>query len=177
MLAQSLGRLGQHTHPFGRFVHDLRRGAKERLFNELTHDRFLLEYDSPRAGGFAPLRFVPEGKTVVLGLVSTKVPQLETIDELKRRIDEAARYVPLEQLALSPQCGFASEFVGNLISEDDQKRKLEVVVETARQVWSCGSAASLVMSICRFGTARERPSTTASTMTGDRNASRISRAT
>jgi 5-methyltetrahydropteroyltriglutamate--homocysteine methyltransferase len=107
----------------------------ERLFNELPHDRFLLEYDSPRAGGFEPLRHVPKGKIVVLGLVSTKVPALETVDELKRRIDAAAKYVPLEQLALSPQCGFASDATGNLISEDDQKRKLERVVETARQIW------------------------------------------
>src|SRR5579862_7527535 len=107
----------------------------ERLFNSLAHDRFLLEYDSPRAGSFAPLRFVPRGKTVVLGLVSTKVPQLESIDDLKRRIEEAARYLPLEQLALSPQCGFASEFIGNLVSQDDQQRKLERVVEVARQVW------------------------------------------
>ena len=107
----------------------------ERLFNELPHDRFLLEYDSPRAGGFEPLRHVPKGKIVVLGLVSTKVPELESIDDLKRRIDAAAKFIPLEQLALSPQCGFASDVVGNLISEDDQKRKLERVVETARQVW------------------------------------------
>jgi 5-methyltetrahydropteroyltriglutamate--homocysteine methyltransferase len=107
----------------------------EMLFNELNHDRFLLEYDTPRAGSFEPLRFVPRGKTVVLGLVSTKVPQLETVDDLKRRIEAAGRYVAVEQLALSPQCGFASEFVGNLVSEDDQKRKLELVVETARQVW------------------------------------------
>jgi 5-methyltetrahydropteroyltriglutamate--homocysteine methyltransferase len=107
----------------------------ERLFNELPHDRFLLEYDSPRAGGFEPLRYVPKGRIVVLGLVSTKVPELESVDDLKRRIDEAAKFVPLEQLALSPQCGFASDVVGNLISEDDQKRKLERVVETARQVW------------------------------------------
>ena len=107
----------------------------ERLFNELNHDRFLLEYDSARAGTFAPLRFVPKGKVVVLGLVSTKVPKMETIDELKRRIDEAANYVSLGQLAISPQCGFASDVAGNLISEDDQKRKLEIVVETARQVW------------------------------------------
>ncbi len=107
----------------------------ETLFNELGHDRFLLEYDTPRAGSFEPLRFVPRGKMVVLGLVSTKVAQLETIDDLKRRIDEAGRYLALEQLALSPQCGFASEFVGNLVSEDDQKRKLELIVETARQVW------------------------------------------
>jgi 5-methyltetrahydropteroyltriglutamate--homocysteine methyltransferase len=107
----------------------------ERLFNELPHDRFLLEYDSPRAGSFAPLRFMPKGKVVVLGLISTKVPLLEPVDELKRRIDEAAKYVPLEYLALSPQCGFGSDAVGNLIGEDDQKRKLELMVETARQVW------------------------------------------
>jgi len=107
----------------------------ERLFNELPHQRFLLEYDSPRAGSFAPLRFVPRDKIVVLGLVSTKVPRLEPVDELKRRIDEAAKFVPLENLALSPQCGFGSDVVGNLVSEDDQKRKLERVVETARQVW------------------------------------------
>jgi 5-methyltetrahydropteroyltriglutamate--homocysteine methyltransferase len=107
----------------------------ERLFNELPHDRFLLEYDTPRAGGFEPLRFVPKGKIVVLGLVSTKVPELESVDDLKRRIDAATKYVGLEQLALSPQCGFASDVVGNLISEEDQKRKLERVVETAHQVW------------------------------------------
>jgi len=107
----------------------------ERLFNALPHDRFLLEYDSPRAGSFAPLRFVPKGKVVVLGLVSTKVPELETVDALKRRIDEAAKILPLDQLAISPQCGFASDVVGNLLSADEQKRKLERVVETARQVW------------------------------------------
>ena len=107
----------------------------EMLFTELRHDRLLLEYDSPRAGTFAPLRFVPKGKVVVLGLVSTKVPDIETVEDLKRRIDTASKYLPLEQLAISPQCGFASDVVGNLVSEDDQKRKLEVVVETARQVW------------------------------------------
>jgi 5-methyltetrahydropteroyltriglutamate--homocysteine methyltransferase len=107
----------------------------EKLFSELRHDRLLLEYDSPRAGSFEPLRFVPKGKIVVLGLVSTKVPEIEKIEDLKRRIDQATQYIPLEQLAISPQCGFASDVVGNLISEDDQKRKLEVVVETARQVW------------------------------------------
>jgi len=107
----------------------------ERLFDELPHDRFLLEYDSPRAGSFAPLRFVPKGRVVVLGLVSTKVPEMEKIDDLKRRIDEAAKILPLDQLAISPQCGFASDVVGNLLSPDDQKRKLELVVETARQVW------------------------------------------
>ncbi len=107
----------------------------ERLLTELAHDRFLFEYDTPRAGSFEPLRFLPKGKVVVLGLVSTKVPQLEKIDDLKRRIDEAGKYVALEQLAISPQCGFSSDVVGNLISEDDQKRKLEVVIEAARQVW------------------------------------------
>jgi 5-methyltetrahydropteroyltriglutamate--homocysteine methyltransferase len=107
----------------------------ERLLSELNHDRFLFEYDTPRAGGFEPLRFLPAGKVVVLGLVSTKVPQLEKIDDLKRRIDAAGKYASLEQLAISPQCGFSSDVVGNLISEDDQKRKLEIVVETARQVW------------------------------------------
>jgi 5-methyltetrahydropteroyltriglutamate--homocysteine methyltransferase len=108
----------------------------ERLFSELPHDRFLLEYDSPRAGSFAPLRFLPKGKVAVLGLVSTKVPEMENIDALKRRIDEAAKVIPLEQLAISPQCGFASDVVGNLITPDEQKRKLEIVVETARQVWN-----------------------------------------
>ncbi len=107
----------------------------ERLFNELPHQRFLLEYDTERAGSFAPLRYVPKGRVVVLGLVSTKVPELETLDTLKRRIGEASRYIPLDQLAISPQCGFASDVVGNLLSADDQKRKLERVVETARQVW------------------------------------------
>jgi 5-methyltetrahydropteroyltriglutamate--homocysteine methyltransferase len=108
----------------------------ERLSNELPHQRFLLEYDSPRAGSFAPLRYVPKEKLVVLGLVSTKVPELETADTLVRRIEEAAKYVPLERLAISPQCGFGSDVVGNLVSEDDQKRKLERVVEVARRVWT-----------------------------------------
>ena len=108
----------------------------ERLFTELPYQRFLLEYDSPRAGSFAPLRFLPKDKVVVLGLVSTKVPELEPADALARRIDEAAKVVPLERLAISPQCGFGSDVVGNLISEDDQKRKLERVVEVARRVWT-----------------------------------------
>ncbi len=107
----------------------------EQLFTALPHQRFLLEYDSPRAGNFAPLRFVPKGRVVVLGLVSTKVPALESVDDLRRRIDEAAQYVPVDGLALSPQCGFASSVEGNLLGEDDQKRKLERVVETARLVW------------------------------------------
>jgi 5-methyltetrahydropteroyltriglutamate--homocysteine methyltransferase len=106
----------------------------EELFPRLDVDAFLLEYDSDRAGGFEPLRLVPRGKMVVLGLVTTKEPKLESQDALRRRIDEAARYVPLENLALSPQCGFASVAAGNLLSIDDQWRKLELVVETARKV-------------------------------------------
>jgi len=107
----------------------------ERVFGRLDFDRFLLEYDTARAGGFEPLRFVPRGKTVVLGLISTKVPQLESPDDLLRRIDEASRYVPVERLALSPQCGFASVAAGNEISFDDQRRKLDLLVGTARRVW------------------------------------------
>jgi 5-methyltetrahydropteroyltriglutamate--homocysteine methyltransferase len=107
----------------------------ERLFNELPHQRFLLEYDTPRAGSFASLRFVPKGKTIVLGLITTKQPQLEKVDELRKRIDQASKYISVDQLAISPQCGVASDVVGNLISADDQKRKLETLVETARQVW------------------------------------------
>jgi 5-methyltetrahydropteroyltriglutamate--homocysteine methyltransferase len=107
----------------------------ERLFNELPHNRFLLEYDTPRAGSFEPLRFVPKGSVVVLGLVSTKVAELEPLDALKRRIDEASEFIPLDQLAVSPQCGFASDVVGNLLSPDDQRRKLERVAEVARAVW------------------------------------------
>ncbi len=98
-------------------------------------DGFFLEYDSARAGGFAPLRFVPKGKKVVLGLVSTKKAELEDPDELKRRIEAASRYVPLENLCLSPQCGFASSEVGNRLTEEDEKRKLELVVRVAEEVW------------------------------------------
>jgi 5-methyltetrahydropteroyltriglutamate--homocysteine methyltransferase len=107
----------------------------EKLFGTLDVDVFLLEYESERAGTFEPLRFVPRGKNVVLGLVSSKVPELESKDQLKRRIAEASKYVPLENLAVSPQCGFASTMEGNLLSEDDQWRKLELVVDTAREVW------------------------------------------
>jgi len=107
----------------------------ERLFQGLHHQRFLLEYDSDRAGGFEPLRFVPPAKTAVLGLITTKVPQLESVDELRRRIEQAATFLPLDQLALSPQCGFASGLPGNLLSEDDQWRKLDVMMETVRVVW------------------------------------------
>jgi 5-methyltetrahydropteroyltriglutamate--homocysteine methyltransferase len=107
----------------------------EKAFTKLNVDRFLLEYDTDRAGGFEPLRFMPKGKMVVLGLISSKLPQLESQDELRRRIDEAAKYVPIENLALSPQCGFASTAPGNLLTWDEQRRKLELVVETARKVW------------------------------------------
>jgi 5-methyltetrahydropteroyltriglutamate--homocysteine methyltransferase len=107
----------------------------ERLFGQLNVDRFLLEYDSERAGGFEPLRFVPRGKTVVLGLVTTKSGQLESQDTLLRRIEEASQYVALDDLALSPQCGFASTMPGNPLTEDEERRKLELVVETARKAW------------------------------------------
>jgi 5-methyltetrahydropteroyltriglutamate--homocysteine methyltransferase len=108
----------------------------EVLFNELAVDGYFLEYDDERSGDFSPLRFVPKGKIVVLGLVTTKVGQLESKDDLKRRIDEAARYVPLEQLALSPQCGFSSTVHGNEIARESQAAKLRLVVETAREVWT-----------------------------------------
>lgn len=107
----------------------------EKAFNLLEVDAFLLEYDTERAGDFSPLRFMPEGKRVVLGLVSTKTPRLESKDELKRRIAEAARYVPLERLALSPQCGFASHRRGTTLTAADQEAKLRLVVETAAEVW------------------------------------------
>src|SRR5262245_38183422 len=107
----------------------------ETVFNRLKVDAFFLEYDTERAGGFEPLRFVPKGKKVVLGLVSSKVPELEAEENLKRQIDTAAKYVPFENLCLSPQCGFSSTHHGNNVSQDDQWRKLERVVEVARDVW------------------------------------------
>ncbi len=110
-------------------------GIAERLFSGLAHGRLLLEYDTARAGSFAPLRYVPAGKVVVLGLVTTKAGELEDADALARRIDEAARYVPLDRLALSPQCGFASDIAGNLLTEDAQWHKLELVRDVARRVW------------------------------------------
>ncbi|HWH42178.1 MAG TPA: hypothetical protein VNU21_20155 [Usitatibacter sp.] len=105
------------------------------LFNELKVDGYFLEYDDARSGGFGPLRFVPKGKTVVLGLVTTKVGDLESKDLIKHRIDEATRYVPLEQLCLSPQCGFSSTVHGNEIAQESQARKLGLIVETASEVW------------------------------------------
>jgi 5-methyltetrahydropteroyltriglutamate--homocysteine methyltransferase len=107
----------------------------EALFNDLEVDGFFLEYDDARSGGFEPLRFVPPGKRVVLGLVTTKRGALESKDELKRRIDEAARFVPLEQLCLSPQCGFASTVEGNALTYDEEVAKLRLIVETAAEVW------------------------------------------
>ena len=107
----------------------------EQLFNEIRVDRLLLEYDTPRAGSFAPLRFVPADKTVVLGLITTKEPEVESADLLTRRIEEAARYAPLDRLALSPQCGFASVFAGNLITAEAQRAKLELLGRVAREVW------------------------------------------
>jgi 5-methyltetrahydropteroyltriglutamate--homocysteine methyltransferase len=108
----------------------------EKLFSELDVDLFVLEYESERAGTFEPLRFVPRDKGVVLGLVSSKVPELESAPHLRRRIEEASRHVPLENLALSPQCGFASTLEGNLLTEEEQWRKLQLVVDTAREVWA-----------------------------------------
>jgi 5-methyltetrahydropteroyltriglutamate--homocysteine methyltransferase len=107
----------------------------EALLAEMNLDAFFLEYDDDRSGDFRPLRFLKPGKIVVLGLVTTKFGELETKDSLKRRIDEAAKYVPLEQLCLSPQCGFSSTVHGNNIAVEDQRRKLELVLETAREVW------------------------------------------
>ena len=107
----------------------------EKLFGRLNVDAFLLEYESERAGTFEPLRFVPPGKTVVLGLVSSKLAELESEDQLARRIEEASKYVPLENLAISPQCGFASTMEGNLLTEDQQWQKLKLVIDTARRVW------------------------------------------
>jgi methionine synthase II (cobalamin-independent) len=132
-LAMHLCRGNNRSHWYAEGGYD---EIAERLFSRMAVDRFLLEYDDARSGSFEPLRFVPKGKAVVLGLVSSKLAQLEDPDELARRIDEAARHVPLENLALSPQCGFASTMEGNLLTEDEQWAKLRLVVETARRVWS-----------------------------------------
>ncbi|HEX5421500.1 MAG TPA: 5-methyltetrahydropteroyltriglutamate--homocysteine S-methyltransferase [Gammaproteobacteria bacterium] len=107
----------------------------EILFDELAVDGFFLEYDDERSGDFAPLRFVPKSKAVVLGLVTSKRGELEEADTVMRRVEEAARYLPLEQLCLSPQCGFASASEGNLLTEDDEKRKLALIVELAERIW------------------------------------------
>jgi 5-methyltetrahydropteroyltriglutamate--homocysteine methyltransferase len=131
-LAMHLCRGNNRSHWYAEGGYD---EVAEELFGSVRVDRFLLEYDDARSGSFEPLRFVPRGKAVVLGLVSSKLPRLEDPDELRRRIDEAARYVPLEDLALSPQCGFASTMEGNLLTEDEQWAKLRLVAETARRVW------------------------------------------
>jgi 5-methyltetrahydropteroyltriglutamate--homocysteine methyltransferase len=131
-LAMHLCRGNNRSHWYAEGGYD---EIAERLFSRMRVDRFLLEYDDARSGSFEPLRFVPKGKAVVLGLVSSKLPALESPDALARRVDEAARYLPLEDLALSPQCGFASTMEGNLLSEDEQWAKLRLVVETARRVW------------------------------------------
>jgi 5-methyltetrahydropteroyltriglutamate--homocysteine methyltransferase len=107
----------------------------EALFGQLGVDGFFLEYDDPRSGDFSPLRFAPADKIVVLGLVTTKRGTLESKDDLKRRIDEASRYVPLEQICLSPQCGFSSTVEGNSLTYDEEVAKLQLVVETAQEVW------------------------------------------
>ena len=104
-------------------------------FNEIDIDAYFMEYDSDRAGGFEPLRFVPKGKTVVLGLVTSKSGKLESKDEQKRRIDQASKYISLDQLCLSPQCGFASTEEGNILAEDEQWAKLRMIVELADEVW------------------------------------------
>lgn len=131
-LAMHLCRGNNRSHWYAEGGYD---AIAERLFHELAVDRFLLEYDDERSGTFEPLRLVPKNKTVVLGLVSSKRPELEQKADLLRRINEAARFIPLDQLAISPQCGFASTMEGNLLTEDQQWAKLQLVVDTAREVW------------------------------------------
>ncbi len=132
ILAIHLCRGNNRSHWYAEGGYD---AIAEKMFNQLRVDRFLLEYDDARSGTFEPLRFVPRGKIVVLGLVSSKLSQLEDAATLKRRIEEASRYLPLENLALSPQCGFASMMEGNLLTEEQQWAKLWLVSDTARQVW------------------------------------------
>jgi 5-methyltetrahydropteroyltriglutamate--homocysteine methyltransferase len=131
-LAIHLCRGNSRSHWYAEGGYD---AVAEKLFGTLDVDRFLLEYDDPRSGTFEPLRFIPRDKTVVLGLISSKVAQLENRDDVVKRIHEAAKYFPLENLALSPQCGFASTLDGNLLTEEEQWAKLHLVVDTARRVW------------------------------------------
>jgi 5-methyltetrahydropteroyltriglutamate--homocysteine methyltransferase len=131
-LAMHLCRGNNRSHWYAEGGYD---SIAEKLFGSMAVDRFLLEYDDERSGTFEPLRLVPRDKTVVLGLISSKKPQLENADLIARRIDEASRYFPLESLAISPQCGFASTMEGNLLSEDEQWAKLRLVVEAAKRVW------------------------------------------
>jgi methionine synthase II (cobalamin-independent) len=107
----------------------------ETAFSKLSVDGFFLEFDTERAGGFEPLRYIPKGKKVVLGLVSSKVPQLEAKDQLKRRIEQASKFVPLENLCISPQCGFSSTHHGNNLTEEEERAKLRLCIDTAREVW------------------------------------------
>jgi 5-methyltetrahydropteroyltriglutamate--homocysteine methyltransferase len=132
-LAMHLCRGNNRSHWYAEGGYD---AIAEKLFTTMDVDRFLLEYDDDRSGTFEPLRFIPKNKTVVLGLVSSKRARLENADVLAERIKEASRYFPLENLALSPQCGFASTMEGNLLTEDEQWAKLRLVAETARRVWS-----------------------------------------
>ncbi|MGH7987985.1 MAG: 5-methyltetrahydropteroyltriglutamate--homocysteine S-methyltransferase [Candidatus Binataceae bacterium] len=131
-LAMHICRGNNQSHWTAEGGYDL---VADTLFNQINVDSYFLEYDTPRAGGFAPLKYVPKNKSVVLGLVSTKFPELESKDDLKRRIDEAARYIALDQLCLSPQCGFASTAPGNKITVEQQAAKLRLVVEVAGEVW------------------------------------------
>ncbi|MGH9690366.1 MAG: cobalamin-independent methionine synthase II family protein [Candidatus Acidiferrales bacterium] len=133
LLAIHLCRGNNRSHWYAEGGYD---AIAEKLFTTMAVDRFLLEYDDPRSGTFEPLRFVPRNKMVVLGLISSKLPQPENADLLVRRVHEASKYIPLENLALSPQCGFASTMEGNLLTEDEQWAKLQLVVETARRIWT-----------------------------------------
>jgi 5-methyltetrahydropteroyltriglutamate--homocysteine methyltransferase len=133
MLAVHLCRGNNRSHWYAEGGYD---AIAEKLFGTMIADRFLLEYDDERSGTFEPLRFIPKDKTVVLGLVSSKLPQLENSDDLVRRIEQAGRHFPIDNLALSPQCGFASTMEGNLLTEDEQWAKLRLVVETGRRVWN-----------------------------------------
>ena len=132
-LAMHLCRGNNRSHWYAEGGYD---AIAEKLFTTMAVHRFLLEYDDERSGTFEPLRLVPRDKTVVLGLISSKKAQLESADDIARRIDEASRYFPTEKLALSPQCGFASTMEGNLLTEDEQWAKLRLVADVARQVWS-----------------------------------------
>jgi 5-methyltetrahydropteroyltriglutamate--homocysteine methyltransferase len=132
-LAMHLCRGNNRSHWYAEGGYD---AIAEKLFATMAVDRFLLEYDDDRSGTFEPLRLVPREKTVVLGLISSKKPQLENADDVALRIEEAARYFPLENLALSPQCGFASTMEGNLLTEEEQWGKLRLVADVARRVWS-----------------------------------------
>jgi 5-methyltetrahydropteroyltriglutamate--homocysteine methyltransferase len=132
ILAMHLCRGNNRSHWYAEGGYD---AIAEKMFRTVAVDRFLLEFDDDRSGTFEPLRFVPRDKQVVLGLVSSKRPELESADVLARRVEQASRYVPLENLALSPQCGFASTMEGNLLTEDEQWAKLRLVTETARRIW------------------------------------------